>query len=680
MRHSSRVSTVLQLSVCLLISASLGSVSRGDGQGDNAPDKVRPVPPPGVAVSDTDRTDLESGLGEFSTLLEKLRAAKPKPDLLADVEIYDKAVRYALTYSEFFRPQEIPVGKQLLNQGMERARQLLDGKSPWASQTGLVVRGYISNLDGSAQPYGLVIPETYHKGTPTRLDCWFHGRGETLSELNFINDRQRNPGEFTPPNTIVLHLYGRYCCANKLAGEVDLFEALDSVKRQYSIDNDRIVVRGFSMGGAACWQFATHFAGLWAAAAPGAGFSETADFLKVFQKETVQPTWFEQKLWHMYDCTDYALNLFNCPTVAYSGEIDSQKQAADMMEKALATEGMKLTHLIGPKTAHSYQPETKKELSALIDGFAAKGRDPSPLQVKFTTYTLRYNRMRWVTLTGLGKHWERANVMAEIDPATNTLTASTRNVTGLSFEMEPGRNPLKAGVKAAVVLDGETFPAPVVKSKSAWAVNFRKANGKWTIVRTPVERGLHKRPGLQGPIDDALMSSFLFVRPTGKPMTDKIGTWTKAEMDHAVTYWRKQHRGDARIKDDTEVTSEDIARHNLILWGDPSSNALINKLAAKLPIVWGQNGVRIQSQMYPASKYALIAVYPNPLNPNRYVVFNSSFTWREYDALNNARQIPKLPDWAVIDLDTAPNSRWPGKVVEAGFFGERWEYVRDGGR
>ena len=48
--------------------------------------------------------------------------------------------------------------------------------------------------------------------------------------------------------------------------------------------------------------------------------------------------------WHWYDCTDYALNLFNCPTVAYSGEIDRQKQAADMMARALSEEGIELTH------------------------------------------------------------------------------------------------------------------------------------------------------------------------------------------------------------------------------------------------------------------------------------------------------------------------------------------------
>src|SRR5947199_9735706 len=62
---------------------------------------------------------------------------------------------------------------------------------------------------------------------------------------------------------------------------------MDHVKKHYPIDEGRIVARGFSMGGAACWQFATHYPDVWCAAAPGAGFSETAEFLNVFQNGKV---------------------------------------------------------------------------------------------------------------------------------------------------------------------------------------------------------------------------------------------------------------------------------------------------------------------------------------------------------------------------------------------------------
>jgi hypothetical protein len=72
---------------------------------------------------------------------------------------------------------------------------------------------------------------------------------------------------------------------------------------------------------------------------------------------------------------------------------------------------------------------------------------------------------------------------------------------------------------------------------------------------------------------------------------------------------------------------------------------------------------------------APVLIYPNPLNPKHYIVINSGFTYREYDYLNNARQTPKLPDWAIVDVDTPPNSRFPGKVVDANFFGEKWELL-----
>lgn len=603
----------------------LALVLPADGERDNLPQDVRPIPPPGVAVPPADRTELEAGLRDLGAAIGAL--PKTSDDLRADVEIYHKAVRWALQYNEVFDVKEIPVAKKLIKDGLARAAALKEGKSPWTSTTGLVARGYVSKIDGSVQPYGLIVPESYDGSKPLRLDTWFHGRGEKLSELSFIDQRQKSRGEFTPPDTIVLHLYGRYCNANKLAGEVDLFEALDSVKRQYKIDEDRIVVRGFSMGGAACWQFAVHYPDQWVAAAPGAGFSETPDFLKVFQKEILKPTAYEQTLWHLYDCTDYAANLFNLPTVAYSGEIDSQKQAADMMAAAMKKEGLELVHIIGPKTGHKYEPEAKKEINRRIDEIAAKGRDRLPKKIRFTTWTLKYNRMFWVTVDGLGEHWKRARVEAEIKDGV--ITATTENVTSISFTHPEAKK---------LLLNGQEMPG----------MSWGKPSGK--------------KPGLQGPIDDAFMDSFIFVKPTGASKNLQVQAWVEKELKHAIEHWRSQFRGDARVVEDKALTQAQIDSHNLVLFGDAASNSVIAKVVDKLPAlpITGETQVPL-------------LIHPNPLNPARYVVLNSGFTFREYDYLNNARQVPKLPDWAVVDVSTPPDSRWPGKVVAADFFDEGWK-------
>jgi len=649
-----------------------------DGPKDNIAENVRRIPKPGVPVPAEDRKALEDGIALLGAKLDGLRRSlKGKPELLEllpDVEIYHRAVWSALTYNEFFKPNEIQTAKGLLRDGIERAGQLESGKAPWLTQKGLVVRGYRSKIDHSVQPYGLVVPETWTPGAAPkhRLDFWFHGRGETLSEVNFINGRQRSVGQYAPADTFVLHPYARYSNANKFAGEVDLFEALEHAKRHYPIDEDRIAVRGFSMGGAACWQFAVHYADRWFAANPGAGFSETPEFLRTFQGETLNPTWYEKKLWHLYDCTDWAVNLFHCPTVAYSGEIDRQKQAADIMEKYLAEEGIDLLHLIGPGMGHKIHPDSKVEIEERLAGLARRGRDRAPRKIRFTTWTLRYNRMHWVTVDGLEEHWERARVEAEIG-RNNFVSVTTKNVSALTLDMAAGDCPMDNTQPVNLAVDGQHVETtPRIKSDRSWKVRLRKAKDGWKVADAG-PAGLRKRHGLQGPIDDAFMDSFIIVRPTGKPWFKPVATWAQKEQEHAIEHWRRQFRGEARVKDDIDITDADIASSNLILFGDPASNRVLTKILDSLPIRWTAGGVKVGDKTFEGSKHALAMIHPNPLNPDRYIVLNSGFTYREYDYLNNARQVPKLPDWAVINLSTPITSRAPGGIADAGFFGERWE-------
>jgi hypothetical protein len=126
------------------------------------------------------------------------------------------------------------------------------------------------------------------------------------------------------------------------------------------------------------------------------------------------------------------------------------------------------------------------------------------------------------------------------------------------------------------------------------------------------------------------------------------------------------------VKKDSEVTEADLAAHHIVLWGTPATNSLLGRIADRLPVKWAGDQVRVGAAAYPAATHYPAFVYPNPLNPARYVVVNSGFTFREFDYLNNARQIAKLPDWAVIDTTTPADGKYPGKVVAAGFFDERW--------
>ena len=80
---------------------------------------------------------------------------------------------------------------------------------------------------------------------------------------------------------ITLHVFGRTNNAYRWAGEADVFEAIEAVKRNYPIDDRRIVLRGFSMGGAGAWHLGLHHPSLWSSVEAGAGFTETRHYAKL---------------------------------------------------------------------------------------------------------------------------------------------------------------------------------------------------------------------------------------------------------------------------------------------------------------------------------------------------------------------------------------------------------------
>jgi dienelactone hydrolase len=672
--------TVSTLIIGLIVSLEIHTPVHAQSPAENT--GVKPLPPPGIDVPATDRAELERGLSALDGAIKELSAKKDPhvQSLLPDVQIYHRAVSTALTNNEFFDPVDIAKAKELLLAGQTRAQQLRGGEAPWTRATRLVVRGYVSKIDGSVQPYGLVVPiscrpESAHK---FRLDVWLHGRNEKLSEVNFLDERSKKPGDFTPPDTIVLHPYGRYCNAFKFAGETDVLEAIDAVKQQYRIDDDRIAMRGFSMGGAGCWHMAVHYADRWVAAAPGAGFAETEQYLKMSDDDVAAlPDW-QRKLFFLYDCPPYAANLYQCPTIAYNGEDDPQKQAADVMEKALEDEGIALRRIVGPHTKHAYEPEAKKILAAAVDSLAEIGRERAPTEVHFVTYTLRYNHMNWVQVDGLTEHWAESTVGATLSTTEedeSLISLESKNITDLTLSFPPGWTPFDIAKPVKIEIDDDKLDAPRVFSDHSWECKLHKnKQGNWVVGAR--ELGVHelvKRHGLQGPIDDAFVDSFLIVRPTGASSRTGVNRWAQAEMDRAITQWRSQFRGDARVKNDTDVTSDDIESANLILWGDEQSNALIKRVNDKLPIHWHGDSITADSKEYPAANHVPLLIYPNPLNPQRYVVLNSGFTFRESDYSSNAKQVPRLPDWAVIDIRTPPDAVQPSKIESAGFFGEHWE-------
>ena len=612
-----------------------------------------PAPVPAVRITPEERQQIIQRSDELDAALRPLRGKTPD-ELLADAEVYLKAARWIVRYDEFYSKAYVAQTLAVLDSGMQRAKELAEGNPSWHKRTGPVVRAYRSRVDGSLQPYALMIPADFHAGTPQWLEVNLHGRGATLNEVSFIYSHERaKPAPTVDHDVIKLDVFGRANVAYRWAGETEVFEAIESVRKRYSIDPKRIALRGFSMGGGGAWHLGLHFPDQWSVVEAGAGFVESKEHGKV-KEPTIYAT--------IYDVIDVALNAVNTPTVGYGGEIDPQRRASVFVREALHREGYHFTQegmnykgkdvhaifLTGPQTQHKWHPDSKKVSDAFVLQAQTEGLQ-TPSSVRFVTYTERYNKCFFVTVDQLERDYQRAQVDAKATDAS--LGVKTKNVARLTLNGAPA---LKT-----FVIDGQSFA-------SAASASFEKADGKWRKASGPM-RGLEKSHGLQGPIDDAFMDAFLCVKPGGNAATSAVNDFAMTKLDELARDFPKWLRGDVPVKTVRQLTPPEEQGHNIVAFGTPSTNALIAKATKSGPIQWTDKEIVVGNRKFDAAKHMLSMIYPNPDNPRRYLVINSGHTFREADFKGtNVLLYPRVGDWAVTDIAT-------GKVVAEGVFDRHWQ-------
>jgi hypothetical protein len=67
-----------------LLLLTFAGLARADGPQDNLPDRVRPIPPKGITLADSDRAELQASVDELGQAIESVRETlKDKPDLRA---------------------------------------------------------------------------------------------------------------------------------------------------------------------------------------------------------------------------------------------------------------------------------------------------------------------------------------------------------------------------------------------------------------------------------------------------------------------------------------------------------------------------------------------------------------------------------------------------------------------
>lgn len=582
------------------------------------------------------REEIEVLDSKNQTLAERIEKLKTQDfsELIVDIEIYHKAVEYILEFPEqIYNRKYYNDALYLLEAGLRRIADLERGGTKWRTENGIVCQGYMSEVDGSIQPFCIWVPEDYNPQQPMRLDVILHGRNRKLNEVSFLASGidgsiiSSETGRKTEPDCLKLYVFGRGNNSYRWAGESDVFEALKSVQKRYNVDSERIVLRGFSMGGTGAWHLGLHFPSKWAAVEAGAGFVQTRP--EVLQ--TITESWRFDSL-AIHDAANCAINMINLPFVAYVGANDRQKPQIDIIRSNLKNEGYEpdslptVKFLTGAETGHNFRPEMK----LVSDGFIKKSlpQGPTPSDFRFVCYTPSYGKFWGFEIDSLETLYQRAEIRG------NSENLQTTNIWVL-----------KLNEARQLTIDGQKVSG----------ASFHKDKGVW---REGTPTGLRKKAGLQGPIDDAFQQPFFCVSPeTGfDPILEKF------EED----FFQYMH-GEIRRKLPSEVTSKDLEQYNLILFGDPSSNPWIEKVLPGLPLKWNESEIRIAGRIYSSQENIVKLIYPNPLYPQRYVVLNSGHTFpgKDFDDMHWYLH-PRFGDYAIIDKRT-------GKVRLAGFFNKRWQ-------
>ncbi len=627
---------------------------------------------------------LKSKTAAVETAVAALKAKHADPTLLGDVEVYGKAGRILLEFpDQIFTQNHVKHALAILDAGAERAKQLESGQSPWATGH-KQIHAYYSRIDGSIQPYGITLPANYDASKPTRLYVWLHGRGNQNTETEFLfSFPNGGPGKpaVADNGQIQLDVYGRLNSAGyHWAGEADVFEAIEAVEKRLNIDRSRILLRGFSMGGEGAWHIALHYPDRFAAAEIGAGTIsrrlEAVPDLPAYQALTL-------RIWE--NMPEWALNIFNLPLAGHDGDADTQTcclpavapgtpnhgqlesslHTRAQLEKEgfpsvgdpdfLHSQGTPGIFLISQKTGHGTSQLVRDRLDAFLKEHGDKGQT-SPAHIRFVTWTTRYNRDYWVSIEALGKTYERAEIDAARDGGNYVISA--KNIARLTLTETEHAKEIK--------IDGQTLsvkPQPSItleRSPQGWRV----AKASWP--------GLHKTHALQGPIDDAFLEPFLVVRPTGTPWNESVNQQALRSMARFNRLWARYFRGHPLVKDDKDVTAADLANYHVVLFGDPGSNRWIAKVAGKLPVQWTKETVSIGGKPFSAKDSFPAMIYPNPLNPAKYVVLNTglTITEREY---NGDYGMPQWGDYAIV---TAKDGSDLPELKVAGLFDENWRVAR----
>jgi predicted esterase len=222
---------------------------------------------------------IAQGLNSQATALKTraaLVAAKLKADKKDDLSLAIPAVEYAASMIEIANSGRLSIERIDMKAAIGAASTALDniekGADPLRERRGDIQWAYRSAVDGSVQPFRFYIPTKYDANKKWPMIVALHGMGgdENSFFAGYDNGEIRRFAE--ERGYIVVCPKGRGPYSMYMSSsERDVIDVINEMKRDFSIDADRVYLMGHSMGGYGAWSIAVNNPELFAAIAPISG-------------------------------------------------------------------------------------------------------------------------------------------------------------------------------------------------------------------------------------------------------------------------------------------------------------------------------------------------------------------------------------------------------------------------
>ncbi len=249
------------------------------------------------------------------------------------------------------------------------------------------------------------------------------------------------------------------------------------------------------------------------------------------------------------------------------------------------------------------QPEMEERLAL----FAEAPKQRSPKRVLYTIDSLNNPRAYWAQIDGRTDE----NFPATIDAVAEDqrVCVKTKNVD--AYRLDLVQAPVDSN-KPVEIFENDRSLGSVT---SQLFVKRPEAYAKAAYVKN---RWLHR------PVWDAFREPYVLVWGSGG--RDKTFSESSRELAESIA-------GGALCSADTDLPERFVDSHNLILVGTAESNLWLAKVCEDLPVQTKAGQIIANRRRYDAPDMGYILIYPNPLNPEKYVV---AFSGTSSAAMTNA--------------------------------------------